>query len=149
MEKELKKVYYDPDVNTSSAKRLYQAAKERGIKVKQKEVDEFIKKQEAFQTTRTFKAPKEFNSIIAPRSGSNLQIDLMELKTRYKIKGTPYLLNVVDIHSRKAWSIPLPNKESSTVTKAMSELIDTITKEQKEYRDIPQDLKVKGKLVSH
>eukprot|EP01050_Picozoa_sp_SAG11_P031787 SAG11_NODE_10028_length_861_cov_30.934383_3_plen_25_part_01 len=25
MEKELKKVYYDPDVNTSSAKRLYQA----------------------------------------------------------------------------------------------------------------------------
>eukprot|EP01050_Picozoa_sp_SAG11_P056128 SAG11_NODE_34649_length_270_cov_11.456140_2_plen_47_part_01 len=31
----------------------------------------------------------------------------------------------------------------------MSELIDTITKEQKEYRDIPQDLKVKGKLVSH
>eukprot|EP01050_Picozoa_sp_SAG11_P012137 SAG11_NODE_1332_length_5179_cov_193.229724_2_plen_414_part_00 len=149
MEKELKKVYYDPDVNTSSAKRLYQAAKERGIKVKQREVDEFIKKQEAFQTTRTFKAPKEFNSIIAPRSGSNLQIDLMELRTRYKINGTPYLLNVVDIHSRKAWSIPLPNKESSTVTKAMSELIDTITKEQKEYRDIPQDLKVKGKLVSH
>ena len=149
MEEELKNIYYDPDVNTSSAKRLYQAAKDRGIKVKIKEVDEFIKKQEAFQQTKTFKAPKEFNSIIAPRSGSNLQIDLMELKTRYKIKGTPYLLNVVDIHSRKAWSIPLPNKESSTVTKAMSELIDTITKEQKEYRDIPQDLKVKGKLVSH
>eukprot|EP01050_Picozoa_sp_SAG11_P018383 SAG11_NODE_2767_length_2997_cov_133.602830_3_plen_112_part_01 len=112
MEKELKKIYYDPDVNTSSAKRLYQAAKERGVKVKIKEVDEFIKKQEAFQQTKTFKAPKEFNSIIAPRSGSNLQIDLMELRTRYKIKGTPYLLNVVDIHSRKAWSIPLPNKES-------------------------------------
>eukprot|EP01050_Picozoa_sp_SAG11_P049222 SAG11_NODE_26771_length_340_cov_397.360996_1_plen_93_part_01 len=93
MEKELKEIYYDPDVNTSSAKRLYQAAKDRGIKVKQREVDEFIKKQEAFQTTRSFKAPKEFNSIIAPRSGSNLQIDLMELKTRYKIKGTPYLLN--------------------------------------------------------
>eukprot|EP01050_Picozoa_sp_SAG11_P012856 SAG11_NODE_1458_length_4874_cov_218.142827_8_plen_453_part_00 len=149
MEKELSKIYYDPDVNTSSAKRLLQAAKDRGIKVKQREVDEFIKKQEAFQTTRTFKAPREFSSIIAPRSGSNLQIDLMELKTRYKIKGTPYLLNVVDIHSRKAWSIPLPNKESSTVTKAMSELIDIITKEQKQYRGIPLDLKVKGKLVSH
>eukprot|EP01047_Picozoa_sp_COSAG01_P107153 COSAG01_NODE_36194_length_521_cov_0.248815_1_plen_63_part_10 len=63
MEKELKNIYYDPNVNTSSAKRLYQAAKERGVKVKQKEVDEFIKKQEAFQQTKTFKAPKEFNSI--------------------------------------------------------------------------------------
>eukprot|EP01050_Picozoa_sp_SAG11_P070779 SAG11_NODE_52387_length_106_cov_523.000000_1_plen_26_part_10 len=26
MEKELKNIYYDPNVNTSSAKRLYQAA---------------------------------------------------------------------------------------------------------------------------
>jgi hypothetical protein len=52
---------------------------------------------------KTFKAPKEFNYIIAPRPGSNLQIDMMELLgKKYKMKGTKYLLNVVDIHSRKA-----------------------------------------------
>jgi hypothetical protein len=43
------------------------------------QVEAFIIKQGAFQKTKTFKAPNEFNSIIAPRPGSNLKIDLMEL----------------------------------------------------------------------
>jgi hypothetical protein len=56
----------------------------------------------------------------------------MELKgKKYKMKGTKHLLNVVDIHSRKAWSTPLPNKQSEVVTKEMSDLIDKITEEQK------------------
>jgi hypothetical protein len=65
------------------------------------------------------------------------------------MKGTEYLLNVVDIHSRKAWSIPLPNKKSEGVAKEMSDLIDKITEEQKKLRGIPLNKKIKGKLVSH
>eukprot|EP01049_Picozoa_sp_SAG25_P025552 SAG25_NODE_12204_length_285_cov_0.833333_1_plen_73_part_01 len=42
----------------------------------------------------------------------------------------PYLLNVVDIHSRKAWSVPLKNKEPKGVTSKMDTLIDEIEKEQ-------------------
>ena len=103
-DEELRKIYYDKKVNTSSAKRLKQAASDRGVKATMKQVEAFIIKQGAFQKTKTFKAPKEFNSIIAPRPGSNLQIDLMELKgKKYKMTGTKYLLNVIDIHSRKAW----------------------------------------------
>jgi hypothetical protein len=102
-EKELHEIYYDKTVNKSSAKRLKQAATNRGVKATMKQVEAFIIKQGAFQKTKTFKAPKEFNSIIAPRPGSNLQIDLMELEgKKYKMKCTKYLLNVVDIHSRKA-----------------------------------------------
>ena len=129
---------------------MKQAASDRGVKATMKQVEAFIIKQGAFQKTTTFKAPKEFNSIIAPRPGSNLQIDLMELKgKKYKMKGAKYLLNVVDIHSRKAWSIPLPNKKSEVVTKEMGDLIDKITKEQKELRGIPITKKINGKLVSH
>jgi len=149
-DEELRKIYYDKTVNTSSAKRLKQAASDRGVKATMKQVEAFILKQSAFQKTKTFKAPKEFNSIIAPRPGSNLQIDLMELKgKKYKMKDTKYLLNVVDIHSRKAWSIPLPNKKSEGVAKEMSDLIDKITEEQKKLRGIPLNKKIKGKLVSH
>jgi hypothetical protein len=149
-DEELRKIYYDKTVNTSSAKRLKQAASDRGVKATMKQVEAFILKQSAFQKTKTFKAPKEFNSIIAPRPGSNLQIDLMELKgKKYKMTGTKYLLNVVDIHSRKAWSIPLPNKKSEGVAKEMSDLIDKITEEQKKLRGIPLNKKIKGKLVSH
>ena len=86
---DLKDINYDKDINTSSAKRLYDAAKERGVKTTMAKVKEFFAKQQAAQVTKVFKKPKDFNSIIAPRPGSNLQIDLMELKTRYKIPGTP------------------------------------------------------------
>ena len=121
---------------------MMQLIKDRGLNATMAQVKAFINKQDAFQKTKTFKKPKVFNSIIAPRPGSNLQIDLMELKTRYKIKGTPYLLNVVDIHSRKAWSIPLSSKKSEGVSKAMGDLIDKITTEQKEIRKIPKKEKV-------
>eukprot|EP01052_Picozoa_sp_SAG31_P043951 SAG31_NODE_7494_length_1674_cov_1.495873_2_plen_423_part_01 len=142
LQQDLTKVYYDKNMSTNSIRKLYDAAKSKGISVTLEQVKAFIEDQDAYQTNKQVKRPKFFNSIIAPRPGSNLQIDLMELKTRYKMNKTPYLLNVVDIHSRRAWSVPLANKESETVTKAMSGIIDEITRETKRIRDIPAKLKV-------
>eukprot|EP01051_Picozoa_sp_SAG22_P000853 SAG22_NODE_27_length_29018_cov_465.809646_36_plen_86_part_00 len=59
------------DINTSSAKWLYDAAKERGVKTTMAKVKDFFAKQQAAQVTKIFKKPKDFNSIIAPRPGSN------------------------------------------------------------------------------
>jgi hypothetical protein len=149
-DEELRKIYYDKIVNTPSAKRLKQAASDRGVKATMKQVDAFILKQGAFQKPKTFNAPKEFNSNIAPRTGLYLQISLMELKgAKYTMEATKYILNVVDIHSREAYSILLPNKKSEVVTKKMSDLLDKITKEQYELRGIHVNKKIKGKLVSH
>ena len=63
---------------TSSAKRLKQAASDRGVKATVEQVEACIAEQGAFQKPKTFRAPKEFN---------------------YKMKDTKYLLIVVDIHS--------------------------------------------------
>ena len=64
----------------------------------------------------------------------------MELRGKYKIKGQGkkkyYLLNVVDIHSRKAWSKLLTRKLSDMVTPAMEGIIKKITADQKEYRGL-------------
>ena len=46
---ELREIYYDKTVNTSSAKRLKQAASDRGVKATMKQVEAFISKQCAFQ----------------------------------------------------------------------------------------------------
>ena len=51
---------------------------------------------------------------MAPRPGSNLQIDFMYLRGPYKLKGLGQVLNIVDIHSRRAWSIPPFLASSST-----------------------------------
>ena len=40
---QLKAIYYDKNVNTSSAKRLYDAVKQRGLKATMAQVDTFIK----------------------------------------------------------------------------------------------------------
>eukprot|EP01050_Picozoa_sp_SAG11_P024644 SAG11_NODE_5313_length_1599_cov_4.156667_2_plen_139_part_00 len=109
----LKELYYDPNENTSSANRLYEAAKRNTIDVTMKQVQAFIKNQAAYQKTKTFKKQQRlFSSITAvpPRPGSNLQIDFMYLRGPYKLKGLGQVLNIVDIHSRRAWSIPLKDR---------------------------------------
>ena len=141
IDEKLRAIYYGPNVNTSSAKRLYQAARGKGLKVTMPQVNAFITKQAAFQKTKTFTATKKlFSSIIAPRPGAGLQADLMELRGKYKIKGQGkkkyYLLNVVDIHSRKAWSELLTRKLSDMVTPAMEGIIKKITADQKDYRGL-------------
>ena len=47
----LKELYYDPNENTSSANRLYEAAKRNKIDVTMKQVQAFIKNQAAYQKT--------------------------------------------------------------------------------------------------
>ena len=49
IDEKLRAIYYDPNVNTSSAKRLYQAARGKALKVTMPQVNAFITKQAAFQ----------------------------------------------------------------------------------------------------
>jgi hypothetical protein len=62
--------------------RLKQAVSDRGVKATMKQVEAFILKQSAFQKTKTFKAPKEFNSIIAPRPISS---QFLHVKNRSQV----------------------------------------------------------------
>ena len=152
----LKDVYYDEDKNTSSLDRLYQQAQEAVTAVQnskllkplltRKNLKAFIEKQGAFQRTKTFKTPPslKFRSIIAPRVGSNLQADLMFFKTPYLVKylgkdGKPKkgkgmyvdnVLNVLDIHSRKAWAIPNANKDAETVAAGFEKIVKEIQRDQ-------------------
>ena len=75
--KKLKKIFYDPERNTSSVDRLFRASKNDGLDLTKADVKKFIEKQGAYQRTKTFVKPREFSSIIAPRVGSNLQADLI------------------------------------------------------------------------
>ena len=157
VQKILKEIYYDPDKNTSSIKRLYdQARKDPNIKqnflyrkaLTLKLVKEFVEKQGAYQRTKMFVKPREFSSIIAPRVGSNLQTDLMFFKYPYKVKGMDNSLNVVDIHSRRAWSVPLKDKETKTVTDAFRKILEEVTEDQRRLKKKDKDYQVVQSLNS-
>ena len=147
LEEHLKMVYYDKDINTSSIEKFYQAAKTSlalkkdlaDIPITKKIAREFIEKQGAYQRSKVFKPPKEFSSIIAPRVGSNLQTDLMFFKYPFKVKSLgkdANVLNVVDIHSRRAWAIPQKDKKAETIAANFEKILKTINEDQQEIQGI-------------
>ena len=152
----LKKIYYDPDVNASSVSKLYARARQHpDLQTKTLKavltvdfVKKFLAKQGAYQRTKLFVKPREFSSIIAPRVGSNLQADLMFFKYPYRVKDQDNSLNVVDIHSRRAWSVPLKDKETATVTKAFRKILEEVTRDQRKFQKKDKDYKVVQSLNS-
>ena len=149
---DLQEIYYDPENNISSLDTFYntvrrlereklklkpgedirKAAKKQGEKLTTRaELKQFMDNQAAYQRTKTFaKKKKFFNSIIAPRPGSNLQIDFMFLRNPYTLrekgKKIDQVLHVVDIHSRRAWAFPLPSREAKLHVPILRKLFDQI-----------------------
>ena len=85
-------------------------------------MEEFVKKQEVFQLTAKQKKQKVFSSVVAPPKG-NLMIDLM-IYDRFKYKNWQYILTAVDIHSRKAWVIPMTKKDEKASTDAVLKVFE-------------------------
>jgi hypothetical protein len=102
---------------TTNPNKLYKKAKDEGINITQKETKEFINKQKSTQLLSAGKKQKYFNSVIAPKAGSNLMIDLM-IYNRYKFKQYDIILNCIDIHSRYGYGLPLTNKNQDTIIEA-------------------------------
>jgi hypothetical protein len=124
---ELKALYYDPEHGFVSESVLYKKAKERGIKVTVKQVKEFYKNQgvtQLFAPTLT----KSFNPIVAPTNSVGiLQIDLMDISKFFRENDNfKFLLNVVDIFSRYAWSFPIKSKTPDEIEPHLKKVIDDI-----------------------
>lgn len=130
-------IYNDPNYGFSSLDSFYKKLKEMKIDVDYKKVKEFYNKQKINQV---FKEPKrkERSTINAYSLFACLQADLMDIK-KFKSynSGYKYLLNVIDVFSRYAWSIPVKSKKSIEI----SESLEKIFKECKNIqKDSPQTL---------
>ena len=137
----LREIYYDKRIGLGGFSAIWEAAKERKLGFTQKEVKAFMARQKASQVTKDFKKPKKFTTIRAPKAGTNLQIDLMFFD-KPKIKGTAGVLNVIDVHSRYAFSEPIKNKTEKVVLEAFKKVLAQIEKDGKKVRHVNSD---KGK----
>ena len=122
----LRDIYYDAETGFKGADETYKQAKAAGLttgagKLRHKDVKEFLKKQESRQVTKQFKRPTRFTSIRAKAVGEKYQTDLLEFG--YKRNGYRFLLQVIDIHSRYAWSVPIRNKKGPTVRDAFQKVL--------------------------
>lgn len=117
-DKILKKLYYDPSQGFISAEKLHK--KIEGVS--REEIDDFISNQKVSQVYGRSKI--KYPPIRADHPRQMYQIDLMfyeNLKPFNDQRGV--FLNVIDIYSRKAWSIPLTNKTAKSVAEAFSEVL--------------------------
>ena len=136
----LRELYYDPTRGLSSLDKLWKKVKKEGLGFTRKEVQEWLNRQRSTQLTKEFRRPKKFTSIRAPRPGTNLQMDLMFFMP--KIKGQTGVLNVIDVHSRKAFSELIRNKKEVTVLAAFRRILAEIEKDGREVQHVNSDMGV-------
>jgi hypothetical protein len=116
----LTKIYYDPEEGLIAPYRLYQKVKKHSITFRQ--VKDWVKQQEVAQVEKGPKK-KEYYKITGPLN--SFQADLLFIK-RKKYK-TPYvILNMVNINNRRGYSVPMKNKQKSSVITAMKSLIEKV-----------------------
>jgi hypothetical protein len=106
MNQSLKDLYYSPKTGFSGLVKLYKKAKERDPTITLSDVKAFLDRQYAFQINRQDIRPKFYRTILAKAPKDNYQMDIM-VYSRYPDGAYKYMLNVVDVHSRYAMSVPL------------------------------------------
>lgn len=117
---------YKNDVNMlgKGVTNVYKYIKTRYINIKRKDVEEFLMKQKDYQLTKNIK--KVVNKpIIEAIPNHKWQVDVIDMDKYSKNNGgRKYILNCVDVFSRKLWLRALKNLEAKTTTKAIKSIID-------------------------
>ena len=125
-EQYLRNLYYNPEssVSYSNIKKLWNQIKEdemhnKKLKIKYKELKEFLLEQPTYTIHKKLIQKYETRKTMVSYNDQQWQADLIDMKNLEKYnKGYFWILNVIDILSRYAWSIPIKNKSGIEVTNA-------------------------------
>jgi hypothetical protein len=120
---ELKKLFYNPKEGLVSKDKLYLKAKEKGINLTRKEVNDFYDKQEINQVLKPIRKKKEFNTYKANYPGHIYQLDIIVYNGFTQNKKS-YILVVIDIYSRFMLAEAMYDRELTTIIKAYEKMIN-------------------------
>lgn len=122
----LSSIYFDPDNPScfTGAETLYQSAKKQLPELSRKEVKEWLMKQESYSLHAP--ARKRFlrNPVLVSGIDSLWELDLVDLsKFEEDNNEYKYLLQIIDVGSRFAFSAPLRTKKPSEVAKQFENIL--------------------------
>jgi len=127
LDQELDKIYYstsDPG-SYGGARKLLLAAKSRGLRVSQKRIQEYLRRQQTYTLHKPARKNFARNPTVVGGIDHQWQADLADMQSLSKYnKGNKYLLTVIDIFSKYAWAIPIKNKGSKEMANAFKTLFD-------------------------
>ena len=124
----IKAFYYNPKYGFVSAKRLRNVLIEAGHDIPLKEIETFIRNQKVSQVFKPVPEHK-WITIVAKYPRDIYQLDLLDVHQYAKWnKGYNWILNIVDVHSRYAMSVPIKTKEIDSVLPAFKYVCDELGK---------------------
>ena len=116
----LGKVYFDPKhpAGFGSVSKLVKASKN-----KKSDVEEWLSGQDVYTLHKNVRKRFPRNPYTVTNIDDVWEMDLADLSSLSKYNGkNKYLLNVIDVFSRYAWSVPLKDKTANSVTTALKSL---------------------------
>lgn len=123
-----KKYYYDTSIGFISEPKLYKKLKEDGYHITHDKLKQFIKQQNVNQIFRNI-GKRQYLSIVAKEPKDIYQADLLDVHQYAKFNnGYKWILNVVDVYSRFAVSIPIKTKDENDLIDAFNKVFKEIGK---------------------
>ena len=121
-------LYRDPTFSGSFSgrKRFYKAVKDKypGAKITQKQVDEYLKRDDSYTLHRPAKKPATFRRVFTKRIGYLYQIDLVDMRKFKSVnKGYSWIIVCIDTFSKKVWCFATKNKTADATTEALRDLL--------------------------
>ena len=97
------------------------------------EIEDYIHKQRAYQLFRK-KPSKLSGHITAFEINDVMQMDLLDFqKLKTRNKGYSWILNLIDVFSRKLYTRPLKNKTMGSVKEALTAILHQIQSDKKDF----------------
>ena len=139
IEQELRDIYYNPKTGYQSAERLYQKAKEKGLNVSRKIVQNWLETQDTFTRYKLIVRRHKFQRTFVKDLADQIQMDLVDMgKYKNQNKGYYWILTAVEILSRYAFAIPVYRKDTKNMTKAVDELLKQFKERFGKYPKVAQ-----------
>ena len=122
----LQKLYYEKNLIFGRDKiKAYVDTNHPDAKISRRQIATWLGKQEISQIHKPHEEAKTIKSTILSKPHIQIAIDLVDMQN-FELKGMKYLLNAVDLFSRKLYSVPMKNKEDSTTLTALKKIIRQI-----------------------
>ena len=135
----MRNIYYDPKTGYRSIEKLYQKAKEHGLKVSRRLVKEWLITQDTYTRYKSVIKKHKFRKTFVKNLADQMQMDLVDMgKYANKNKGYRWILTAVEILSRYAFAIPVYRKDVKYMTEAVRELIKNFKERFGEYPSVLQ-----------
>ena len=126
----LKDLYYNKNYLLGRDKLFFHISKTLGRKdISRRYIAGWLMKQEVNQLYSQKKKPTSIRPIITSRPGSMLQIDLIDYSKKPSTEGFKYILNVIDVFSKKIWLQGIYEKSIKSVIPELNYIVKEIQKD--------------------